>query len=721
MYARLPPLRYVLTLSGGIDAAWQVLSFSITEALDHPYTATVEAVAAIEYPEVESCLGRSAALLIARGAQAQALCGVVSRVDYLAFERGELHLRFHIASALGILDQRVNSRIWQNHSVREIVGQVLGEGLGEYGRELDLGETQRGDERRDYCVQYRESDFAFVSRLLEEEGICYAFEHDAESQRETVVLRDDNAQYGELDNFGHGSELPVILSNPGEADVESIQGFEWSAAMTSTGVLRRDFDWLTQPQLVSASVGEADDHGRERRRFDHGQRRFIVDDLRERIDDRHAAEGLGARVLRGHGNATAMRPGLRFVLRDDAHHDFEVEYLITRVEHRGGESREEPREGPTATYANRFECVPYELPHRPVAKTPKPREFGPQTAIVTGPASEEIHTDEHGRVKVQFYWEEQADYDAEASCWIRCAQQWAGVGWGAQFIPRVGMEVVVEFLEGNPDRPLVTGCVYNSERPTPFLLPQRKTQSGWRTDSSPGGAGFNELRFEDAAGAEEIYLHGERDWSIEIENDKRQQVGRDEQLTVVRERTKAVGVNERFVVGVNLEGSVGVHHSLTVGRDQSVSVGGENNLRVGGNVIWDIAKDLRLRVGEDIEQSVSAEMHTSVGSHYTLDVGGDATTTITGDHGVQASSATLATSADLSLSSDGKLRLEAGDRMTVKGEEKLIVEAAKKLTLRCGDASLTLSEDGKVTIKGSDIKIKGSGNVSVKGQSVADN
>ncbi|NJK33358.1 MAG: type VI secretion system tip protein VgrG, partial [Deltaproteobacteria bacterium] len=195
------------------------------------------------------------------------------------------------------------------------------------------------------------------------------------------------------------------------------------------------------------------------------------------------------------------------------------------------------------TYFNEFTCIPTAIAYRPRQRSAKPRVHGPHTATVVG--DEEIHTDEHGRIQVQFHWEEVPSNAADASCWIRCAHTWAGSGWGAQFIPRVGMEVVVEFLEGNPDRPLVTGCVYNGANPPPFEVPVSKTQSGWRTRSSPDSEGYNMLRFEDAVGQEEIHIHAQRDWRVVVEHDAEQEVRRDERLRVRRDRRRAVKRDEK--------------------------------------------------------------------------------------------------------------------------------------------------------------------------------
>ncbi|PRQ09213.1 type VI secretion system Vgr family protein [Enhygromyxa salina] len=706
MPERLPPVSYELALSDHADVAWQVTRVSVSEALNEPYRAVIDARTEAEHFDTDTLLGCDAALTLVRGhGPARAVCGLVSRIDFLGVGDPHLLLRFYVIPAAAVLRRRVDSRIWQQIDVRELVKQVLGVGLSDYGRELDFAGIERGHALRDYCVQYRESDFDFVSRLLEEEGISYEFIHDAKSKLERLTLRDANAQYAELEGAHGSAELPIITSNPSEADVESIQEFEWTKELGSTSVLRRDFDWRTPRHLLSALDEGADDRGRDRRVYAHGTRRFIEDELEIRAKDQRLASALAARVARGRSNVTAMRPGLRFRVVGHYRMDLEQEYLVTHVRHSGAEVDVSTSGTAGETYMNEFECVPFDAPIRPLAKTPKPREYGPQTAIVTGPESEDIHTDELGRIQVQFYWQEHPSYAADASCWIRCSQSWAGMGWGAQFIPRIGMEVVVEFLEGNPDRPLVTGCVYNSEHMPPFALPDHKTQSGWRTESSPGGGGSNELRFEDAAGDEEIYLHGEKDWTIEIEDDKRETIGHDESFSIGHDQTGQIGNNQTLTVGCNQVETIGLSRTDTVGASAVETVG--------------VAKSVT--VGTVLDERIGSNRTTAIGEDHTLSVGGDASETVAGDKSVASNKLTVESADAMTVTSANTYSLEVTDRLTVKGDEKVIVEAAEEMVFKCGDASITLKKDGKIQIKGKDVLVKGSGNVVIKGQEVAEN
>ena len=391
--------------------------------------------------------------------------------------------------------------------------------------------------------------------------------------------------------------------------------------------------------------------------------------------------------------------------------------------------------GEAPRYHNRFECVPLETEWRPRPLTPKPRVHGPQTGVVVG--DEEIHTDEHGRIQVQLHWEEKPSYARGASCWIRCAQTWAGPGWGAQFIPRVGMEVIVEFLEGNPDRPIVMGCVYNGDNATPFVLPGDKTQSGWRTSSSPGGEGYNMVRFEDAAGSEEIHIHGQKDWTIVIENDKTQEVRHDESLDVSNDRTKHVGHDEDETIDNDRTIMVGANHSETIGVDMSLDVGANQSVMIGASRIETIAATateivgaaktiavggvLGITVGGTMATTVSGSSATSVSGSATNDVEGSSAETVVGDKSVTAENIDEKAKTDMTVSVGKKLRMTSGDNFSISGDKKGVIDIATELVLKCGKASITLKKNGDIKIDGKKIEIKGSGDVKLKGSKVLAN
>lgn len=593
----LPPVTYELTLSDETGSPWTVTRVFINEGLNRTYLAVIDVETEVE-ADTDGLFGCDVALRIVRGSgEPRVVSGVVSRVDYLGSVDGHMIVRFEVVPAFELVRQRVDSRIWQDATVQAIVGERLEAGLGDFGRSVDWGGVERGKSPRDYCVQYRESDFDYASRLLEEEGISYEFIH-ADSGRETLTFRDANDQYAKLENLDGTQDVPIIATQAELADVESIQAFEWSNLLTSTANLRRDFDWMTPRNLLSSTVAGADSRGRSRRVFGHGDRRYVSDDLANQASDARNAATLAGRVARGRSNCTAMRPGLRFKLSNAERPDLEREYLITAVTHSGAHDyTSQGGAGSEPAYENEFECVPFDAELRPAAHTRKPRVHGPQTAIVTGPEGEEIHTDEHARIHVQFYWEEKPTSLAGSSCWVRVSQSWAGLGWGTQFIPRIGMEVVIEFLEGNPDRPLCTGCVYNGEYPPPFAVPENKTQTGWRTNSSPGGGGFNELRFEDLAGKEHIYIHGQKDWLVEIENDHRETIGHDQHYEIGNDQTSVIKHDQTEDVGHDRTESIGNDVNETVGKLRTVKSGDNMTFISEKETLIEAADKITLKCG----------------------------------------------------------------------------------------------------------------------------
>jgi len=512
-------VEYELSFDGDTSPYWKVARIWIDETISGMSHATIDAAIEVDFItdiNTDDLLGADVALSMSRVSfKPEHFFGVVARVDVLSYTDDILSLRFRVVSVFELLQQVTDSRIWQGATPMEIVEEVLTRELAAYGRSFDATEVTRGSAAREYCVQYRESMRNFVMRLLEEEGISFYFVHDPETNKEVLTLADSNDRYA-LTSSNEGAALPLIPTQAEFLETESIQEFEENKALTSTAVLRRDFDWKSPENLLSASADGVDLRGRTRRLYLHGDRRFSADDLDERAADRRAAAAMSTTSYDGSSNALGLRAGSRFELRGHTSTSLDREYIVLEARHSGGHGLGSP-------YVNDFTCIPADIEIRPTPSVPKPRTNGPQTAIVTG--DEEIHIDEFGRVQVQFGWEEDPTYAAHSSCWIRCMQSWAGRGWGAQFIPRVGMEVVVEFLEGNPDRPLVVGCVYDGSREFPFTVPDDKTQSGLRTRSSPDSEGFNELRFEDAAGAEEIYVHAERDLRTEVEANELRTVG----------------------------------------------------------------------------------------------------------------------------------------------------------------------------------------------------
>ncbi|MCH9680962.1 MAG: type VI secretion system tip protein VgrG [Deltaproteobacteria bacterium] len=573
----LETLAYELTVLDG-PGPWQVREVQLREHISRPYELVLDLATEDAEIALEQLLGASVVLTMSRVSVARRVAGIVARVERRGFQIDRLHVRLRIVPALALLEQRVASRIYQDLAVDRIVSDVLERGLGPYGRRFRF-ELARPLPVRDYCVQYRESDLDFVMRLLEEEGISYVFEHEGEA--ETTVMVDTNEPYPAVDTMD-GLPVPTVSERPDLHEVESLQALEVGHQLHGTATEVIDFDFLDPLVRPTTRRPGTDARGRTRERYDHAERRFVLDLTQVRADHHLESDAARGEVWRGSSNVCGLAPGVVFEQAEGGRR-----FVVTAISHLGvcDEDDLAPKEadGGQERYRNELECVPVDVPIRPRQATPRPRVGGPETAIVTGPAGEEIHTDEHGRIKVHFHWDREQPYDEGSSCWVRVTQAWAGAGWGSLFIPRVGMEVVVNFLEGNPDRPLVVGCVYNGDNPLPYALPGDKTKSTLKSRSSLGGGGFNELRFEDLAGSEQVFLHAQRDLDEVVLNDHTLTVGNNETISIAVDQVQTIGNTQTESVGVSRTTQIGTEDALTVGAAQTISVGADRSSTVGGS------------------------------------------------------------------------------------------------------------------------------------------
>lgn len=759
---------YEFRCEDGTSATWQVYRMRMIEEVNAPYQLELDIVTQETDTDTSELLGGAAEFLIGRNDRYRTIYGIIADLEYIGVWLDSLLVRVRIVPAFTLLRQRVTSRIFQDQSVQDIVQAVLDEAFADYSRSVDMSNLTRGTTPRDYCVQYHESDFDFVCRLLEEEGISYHFVQDEDQGHEVLVLTDDNSQLQDIENVDGSRLVPIRAVEAGETEpVESLRSLDYRRSLSPTSVMRQDYHFTTPMFPLFVPVDGADDRGRNRRVYHHMRRRFDIDndDMQTRATDHLESARMMHQIARGTGNVITFRGGSVFELDRHDLPELEVPWVLTRVEHvgstpevalfghgQGSDSDADPQSEMPA-YENRFECVPLETPVRPRQLTPKPKVYGPQTAIVVGASGDEICVDEHGRIRVQFHWEEDGAYDDTSSCWVRVAQSWAGPGWGFQFIPRVNMEVVVTFLEGNPDRPLVTGCVYNGDNPPPYSLPDNKTQSGIKTDSSIG-EGSNELRFEDAAGAEEIYLHGQKDWTIAIDNDKNQTVGNNETLSVGNDRTKTVGNNQSEDVGANKEIHVGGNHTeavdgnqdqlvgrnqtLTVRGDQTIDVTGSGAETIGGDWSQTIGSTSKVNVALKSDEVVGGVKGVTVGGMYSEKVGASRSITAVGAFSVTAGLSAKIKCAksvgikaqdnfdveadkDVNLKSKKKTTVDAEDDLTIKGKKKALMDVKDEITLKCGKATIQLKKNGDIILNGKKITVKGSGDVILKGKKVQAN
>jgi type VI secretion system secreted protein VgrG len=462
--------------------------------------------------------------------------GYISRFAQLPAEGRLAHYQAEMVPWLWFLTRTSDCRIFQNETVPDIIQKVF----TRYGfKDFDL-QLRTEYQPWEYCVQYRESACNFVMRLMEEEGIYFFFRH--EKNKHILVMGDSPSAH-----------KPILTHSRVRYEHSSGQGLKYEEDVIDSWRLEQQLRpgryalneyYFETPanNLISTIEGKVDQGGnRLYEVYDYpGQyekRNEGTDLVRLRMEEEEASHT----VISGAGNCRNFVSGHRFELSDHFREDQNGEYVITSISHNayqaglqsGPETLEE-------SYNNIFTCIPYSVTYRPTRGTPKPFVQGCQTATVVGPKGEEIYTDKYGRVKVQFHWDRVGKRDEHSSCWIRVSHPWAGKGWGAVSIPRIGQEVIVDFLEGDPDRPIITGRVYNAEQMPPYPLPSGKVMSGIKTNSTKGGSGYNEMSMDDTKGKEKITIHAQYDMATTVEHDDSQIVHNNRSITVDGTHTEEI-------------------------------------------------------------------------------------------------------------------------------------------------------------------------------------
>ena len=606
--------RFSLSLDG-CDNDFQVLSFTGTEAINTPYAFEVELVSERPHLDLETLLHKPG--FLAFDTQGGGIHGQVYRIAQGDSGKRLTRYTLTLVPHLAYLRHRINQRIYQQLSVPRIIALILEEhGIQSNAYQFDLC-TPCPD--REYCVQYDESDLHFIQRLCEEEGIHFHFRHRAEGH--TLVFGDVQAVFPKLRR-----PTAYVQDSGLAADESVIKGFNVRLATRTCRTARADYDF-EKPRLALQASWRDDAEHEEPDLEDYDYPGRFTDRDRGTLLSRRALERHRAdyRQARGHGDQPALASGHLLTLCGHPRSECNALWLLTEVVHEGKQPQvlEESLSSDTSDakddfhqgYRNRFLATPAEVSYRPPLKHPKPRVLGSQTARVTGPQGEEIHCDPYGRVKVQFHWDREGQGDDKSSCWVRVSSCWAGERYGGISIPRVGMEVLVTFLEGDPDQPLVTGCLYHKEHVVPYPLPAHKTRSVFKTLSSPGGAGFNELRIEDKQGAEQIFVHAERDWDEHIERDQTIRVGHERHDTVEKNSHTELKGEEHRTVHADRRVEARADDHLAVGQNQHVKLGDAQLINVG--------RELHFKAGQKIviEAGVSLSLRAG-GSFITLDANG---------------------------------------------------------------------------------------------------
>ncbi|RKJ89480.1 type VI secretion system tip protein VgrG [Aeromonas veronii] len=592
-------LQFTVKVGALAERTFAVASFTLTEALSQPFHLTLEVASHQDDLDFGDVLDQPCELLVwHHGALQRRVCGVVS--EFAQGDSGFRRTRYtlEVKPALWRLGLRRNARIFQAQKPDEIIATLLQDhGITDYAFSLKNEHAQR-----EYCVQYRETDLDFLHRLAAEEGLFYF--HEFEQGKHRVVFADDAAAL---------AQGPALLFNLGQSLATQgphVHQFHYREVVRPSEVALKDYSFKTPAYgLLHSAVSRELAHQRDTYpHFDYPGR--FKQDPSGKAFTQHRLDALRNDAVAGNGksNCAALLPGQTFILTEHRNAAFNIAWQVVDVTHTGTQPQaleEEGGDGPT-TLTNAFSVVNARQTWRPRLEC-KPMVDGPQVALVVGPEGEEIYCDEHGRVKLQFPWDRYGSSNDQSSCWVRVSQGWAGGQYGMMAIPRIGHEVIVSFLEGDPDQPIVTGRTYHATNRPPYALPANKARTVLRTLTHQG-KGYNELSFDDQAGQEEIFLRAQRDLRVVVEHDVVWQVQHDviEQIA---------GTYQGEVKGdhhLSVEGERREH----IQRDLSLTVGGAMHQRLGDRLAVVAGNEVHVSAGQKLVFEAGAEITLKAGGNY---------------------------------------------------------------------------------------------------------
>ena len=602
-------------------------------------------------------------------------------------------------------DLRTDFRMFQNMNAQSIIEQVLADYPFTY--RFELSQSYREWE---YCVQYGESDLNFIMRMMENEGMWFWFEHTADEH--ILVITDETSLCSPYPSY---EQVPYYDPDTTFADQDSIHTWSAGCQARSGRYVARDYNFtMPKTQLPAHSIIEPG-HAHDNYEFFEYPGRYSNLDEGEQYA-RIRMEALQSDFMRGRAssNVRGFAPGRLFTLTNHPAISQNREFMIVSAHYSWSESDYEARsESQQHQCQTEIETHDTSKPFRPTCLTPKPRSSGPETAVVVGPAGQEIYTDEYGRVKVSFPWNRYCSQDENSSCWIRVSHPWAGAGFGGMHVPRIGQEVLVDYLNGDPDRPVITSRVYNAYQMPPWSLPANATQSGFLTRSSIDGTAenANALRFEDKKGAEQLWIHAERNQDIEVENDETHWVGndrkktidRDETSKIKRDRTETVDRNETITVHGNRTETVDRNEKITIHKNRTKTVDRNETDRIDGNWSTLVGKNKLETITMAYMQNVGLGRMENVGLGYSLNVG-MLMNTVVGLH----QNTQVLKNKNTSVGTAYQLNVGGGASSTMtniapgsSADGAASIEMDKdKIKLTVGQSSLTLYADGTVQLKG---------------------
>lgn len=731
------------------------------EAISQPFRFELDLLSEDDSIQFDSIVGKNVTLHLEIADSERAWNGFISRFSQGARDDRFTAYRAEMVPWLWFLTRTADCRIFQNLAAPDIIQRIFKD-LGFQDYKLQLYSSYR---QRDYCVQYRETDFNFVSRLMEEEGIYYYFQH--EKGKHTMVLADDMAAHQPLPGQPKARCEQVVGGwHPDDVITElRVEQDYRPSAWAHT-----DYNFETPSTSLMVTLEDSRDQiydypGIYPKRNDGDKLAKMR--LQETVAFRKRATG--------ESTCRRFNTGYLVEFTDYYRKDINQKWLLTAVHHQAKlEGSYQTGSGQDQMhYSNTFECIPSTVPFRAPRFSMKPHVQGCQTAVVVGPGGEEIYTDKYGRVKVQFFWDREGKRNENSSCWMRVSYPWAGKAWGGIHIPRIGQEVIVDFLEGDPDRPIIVGRVYNAEETVPWALPGKAVISGFKSDSTKGGGGYNEFSMDDTKGNELINVHAQYDQQKKVEHDERvnvgnnrtESVGNDESITIGHDRTEKVGNNETITIGVNRTEKVGSNENITIGSNRTESVGSNETITIGSNRTENVGSNetvtvaitrthnvgvndalnvgaanevsvgglQAITVGATRAVTVGASQSINVGSSQTTNVASDNSLTVGGNQSINVSgnedeqvggNQTVQVSGDLSTTVSGKeSRSVSGDRsVSISGNDaldvgsKLKITAGSEIHLETGQSKIVMKSSGEIEISGMSIKVTGS--TSIKEEAV---
>lgn len=607
MFLKSNEERFFFAADGFVDE-FHLVRMTGRETLSQSFRFEIEVVS--QYPDIEltPILGQSGLITLQDQTNTgepytRFIHGVVTEAELEDSNLRQSTYHFALEPKTELLNLRAGCRIFQQQTTQDIITTLLDE-AGYSGDEFEF-RLQASHPQREYCVQYNETELNFMQRLLEEEGIHYFFEHEESLHR--IVFSDSSATHSTIEN---SVQIPYFHDAQGALREQHIFRFDYSEEIVSGRSQLRDYDF-TRPKLkLESSLQSESDQSLE------------VYNYPGRFQNSETGDGYAQTVLESinvrrrrvtaESDVNRLIPGFSFTLSEHERDTLNTEYYITQVEHQCSQPQVLEQGAPTegSTYTNKIAAIPFEVPYRAPMSTPVPAVHGCQTAIVCGPPGEEIYTDQYGRVKVQFHWDRIGQRDENSTCWLRVSQLFAGNKRGSMFIPRIGEEVLIDFLEGNPDRPVVTGRLYHGLNRSPYPLPDNKTISTLKTNSSKGGQGFNEIRIEDKKGSEQIFTHAEKDMEQVTRNDHKEWVGNE---------------HHRILEGNEYRHVKGDEHVRTQQR-YSRQVNGEMHLTVGQNHQLNVADNQFTYAGQELHFTTGVKHALAAGTEIAFKAGGSLVT-----------------------------------------------------------------------------------------------